>query len=39
MYDFLKGLKQDDAYESLVTTFGDQAPPRATVFRWLVQLI
>ena len=37
VYDQRKGLTQEQCVESLRAAFGDQAPSRATVFRWFSQ--
>lgn len=36
-YDFKKGLKQEECLASLVNTFGERAPSRATVFNWFAE--
>ena len=33
-YDFRRGLTQQQCADQLALTFGDEAPSRATVFRW-----
>ena len=33
-YDFRRGLNQQQCADQLASTFGDEAPSRATVFRW-----
>lgn len=36
-YDYKKGLKPQECYELLVTTFGESACSRATVFNWFAE--
>lgn len=36
-YDFRRGLTQQQCADQLALTFGDEAPHRATVFRWFAE--
>ncbi|XP_065064059.1 protein GVQW3-like [Rhopilema esculentum] len=36
-YDFKRGLKQEECLAQFLQTFGDNAPSRATVFRWFAE--
>lgn len=36
-YDFSRGLTQQQSVDQLALTFGEQAPSRATVFRWYLE--
>lgn len=35
-YDFRRGLSQEQCADQLASTFGNEAPSRATVFRWFL---